>query len=134
MSPNLKKIIIEADLGFRFRYESGRAVWPLDTINGFANWMGSLDGVVLNTAGGVGNTIVAGDPQNPRYLPSTTILDLSLGRNFKIGNAGAIWASLDVLNATNENTVNKASFGAGPSEVGSLTRPRVVRLSLRYDF
>lgn len=127
---------IETDMGFRFRHNSGRPVWPLEVVPSYAIWDGGFrDGAIISTGGGVNNNVVAIDPDNPRTLPKVSIFDLSLSRTFKLGDKGNLGASLDVLNVFNDDTVNKVGFyDYNLGEAGSLVRPRVTRLNLRYSF
>jgi len=127
---------IEVDLGMRLRYNSGRPMWPTEVVPQFASWMDSLDGVILSTGGETGGSIVAVDPDDADHLPDSTIIDLSLGRDFKLGYRDlSLGVRVDALNITNEDAVNLAGFRPGDyGRVYSLENPRTVRLGLRLDF
>jgi outer membrane receptor protein involved in Fe transport len=98
--------------------------------------MDSLDGVILSTGGETGGSIVAVDPDDADHLPDSTIIDLSLGRDFKLGYRDlSLGVRVDALNITNEDAVNLAGFRPGDyGRVYSLENPRTVRLGLRLDF
>ena len=55
---------------------------------------------------GAGKYVVGISPNIPWQLPSTSVLDTSLARDFKIGEAGNLGASIDVLNALNEDVLH----------------------------
>jgi outer membrane receptor protein involved in Fe transport len=126
----------EVDLGFRLRYNTGRPFWPVEVVPQFASWMSSLDGVILSTGGETGGSIVAVDSGDADYLPASTILDLSLRRDFNVGFKDAsVGVHLDALNLLNEDAVTSAGFRrADYGRVYALENPRTYRLGLRFDF
>ncbi len=128
--------VVETDLGFRLRYNSGRPFWPVEVVPQFASWMESLDGVILSTGGETGGAIVAVDPDDADHLPDSTVVDLSLGRDFRLGATGwSLGASLDALNVFNEDAANLAGFRrADYGRVYSLENPRTLRLLIRVLF
>jgi outer membrane receptor protein involved in Fe transport len=128
--------VVEADFGFRLRYNSGRPFWPVEVVQQFASWMDTLDGSILSTGGETGGAIVAVDPDDADHLPDSTVVDLSLGRDFKLGTTGwSLGLSLDALNVFNEDAVNLAGFRRGDyGRVYSLENPRTLRLALRVLF
>ncbi len=127
--------VIEMDIGLRFRYNSGRPLWPLQTYPVITQW-GYPAGLVVNTGD---NYIVAIDPTKPWYLPHEKIVDLRLDKAFRIKNAGYIRLAVDILNLFNENAVVNAGYG-GPHEpqigrVSGITYPsRKIRLNFSYEF
>jgi outer membrane receptor protein involved in Fe transport len=125
---------IETDLGVRIRYDSGRPIWPVQDIPTFASWMSDLQpGVFLSAAWN--DTMVATDPSKPDWLPSTTVVDLSLSKTFKLGNVGQLALSFDALNAFNENSPNRVGWKAADyGQVYSLVIPRTYRLGIKYSF
>ncbi|MCG6949754.1 MAG: TonB-dependent receptor [Acidobacteria bacterium] len=127
---------IETDFGFRVRYDSGRALWPTDnSFPVYASWMGEFDPETQFTSTGWNNVMVADDPDDPQWLPATTIFDLNLGKRFNIGGDMGITVSLDVLNAFNENSPNKVGYTVDDyGEVQSLVVPRYYRLGLKFEF
>jgi outer membrane receptor protein involved in Fe transport len=127
---------VDVDLGFRVRYNSGRPFWPVEVVPQFASWMDSLDGVILSTGGETGGAIVAVDPDDADHLPDSTVVDLSLGRDIKLGRRDwSLGINLDALNVFNEDAVNLAGFRrADYGRVYSLENPRTVRLGLRVNF
>lgn len=126
---------IELDLGFRFRYNSGRPLWPLDVIPVHTQW-GYPPGSVINTGD---NYIVSIDPKDPWYLPHEAILDLRLDRGFKLGEVGTLRVALDMLNVFNENAAVNAGYGGAHEpqigRVSGVTFPsRKFRLSVLFQF
>ena len=70
---------IETDIGLRYRYDSGRAFFPVQELPTFASWMSDLQpGVFLGT--GWHGFMVADDPNNADWTPPTSIVDLSVSR------------------------------------------------------
>lgn len=126
---------VEVDLGLRFRYNSGRPLWPLETLPVITQW-GYPNGVVVNTGD---NYIVSIDPTKPWYLPHEKVVDLRLDKAFSLKGAGYIRLAVDILNLFNEHAVTNAGYG-GPHEpqigrVSGITYPsRKIRLSLSYEF
>jgi len=135
LSGSYKIPSVEVDVGFRFRYNSGRPVWPLDGFPQHSPWADPPGGVIISG----GNRVVSIDPKDPWYLPSETILDLRLDRAFRIADFGTVHLALDILNVFNESAVTNAGYG-GEIEptigrVSGITFPsRKIRLSLRFQF
>jgi outer membrane receptor protein involved in Fe transport len=128
---------IETDLGFRLRFNEGRPIWPVEVVPQFATWMSSYDpsSMILSTGGETGGAIVARDPNAPDHLPDSTIVDLSLNREFSLGGDMDLSVSLDALNVFNEDAVNDADWRAGSyGRVFALERPRMYRLGVRFGF
>ncbi|MCP4147723.1 MAG: TonB-dependent receptor [bacterium] len=126
---------IEVDLGMRFRYHSGRPVWPMEMVDALQSWTGWLDPDLLATTGGeTGSLIVAVDPEKPYYLPGPKIFDLSIGRETKLGEYGSLGLTLDILNVFNDNTTDKSGYKDDIGKVYSIVTPRVIRLSVQYKF
>jgi hypothetical protein len=126
---------IEADLGFRFRYNSGRPLWPLEAIPTSGQWSQPPGGVI--TTGG--SHIVSIDPNDPWYLPSEAVLDLRLDKGFALSDYGTVRIALDMLNALNEDAVVNAGYGGAHEpiigRVSGITYPsRKIRLSLSFQF
>jgi len=130
-SGSYKIPVVDVDFGFRFRYHSGRPLWPLVTVPTLASW-GGPDGGVIATGGG---SVMGIDPKKPEFLPAPKILDLSFGRDFNFGKYGSISLTLDILNVFNDSTVTAAMWQADQlGRVTGIQAPRKFRLSLRYDF
>lgn len=120
---------IELDLGFRFRYSSGRAIWPLDSVPTIAPWGGT--GVI--TSGEA--FLVAIDPTKPFWYPPHKVLDLHVERAFNIG-PGSVRLMLDLFNVFNDGTVTNALWaGAAFGQVVGVTYPsRMLKLSLLFEY
>jgi outer membrane receptor protein involved in Fe transport len=124
--------VIETDFGLRYRYDSGRPFFPVQILPAFASWMSSLDNVYLVTGGNP--QMVAEDPDNADWYPSSSIVDLSLNKNFTISGFG-LNVSLDVLNALNEDVPNRVGWKeADYGRVYSLVQGRTMRAGLKFSF
>jgi outer membrane receptor protein involved in Fe transport len=126
---------IETDFGFRLRYDSGRAIFQTEALQTYAGWMGDTppEGTILTT--GWGNDMVSIDPNQNDWMPSTTIVDLSLNKRFAIGKGMGIGVSFDALNVFNEGAPNRVGYRTGDyGRVYSLTTPRTFRLGVKFDF
>jgi hypothetical protein len=125
---------IETDFGLRIRHDSGRPIWPIQTLTAYAEWHGGFaDGPIIDT--GYHEFMVADDPNNPDWMPAKTIVDLSLNKTFTLGRAVDLGISLDVLNAFNEDTANKVGFFEwNYGQVEQLIRPRITRLGVKLSF
>jgi hypothetical protein len=126
---------IETDLGLRLRYSSGRPYWFLEDYPQVASW--NFDdpppGAVVDT-GGI-PTFVAVDPNNPVFLPSSTIIDLRLAKLFALGGQQLVQVSVDCFNIFNSNSVTNANYNSRPGLVTAVTSPsRKFRLGLQYQF
>ena len=128
--------VIETDFGFRVRYDSGRAIFPIQSVGPtYQEWMGEYDPETMFLTTAWHDFMVADDPTTHDWLPSTTIFDLSLQKRFTVGNGMTIGITLDALNAFNESSPNIVGYNQGDyGRVYSLISPRVFRLGLRFDF
>jgi hypothetical protein len=126
---------IEADFGFRFRWNSGRPFWPCEAYPMTSRWAPPVEGYVTSddTAW---TKVVAIDVKDPWYYPSEAMLDLRLAKDFRIGGR-TLNVALDVLNAF--NTATPSYIGEGNiNEVGIVTAvtipTRTFRLNIRFNF
>ena len=140
---------IEVDLGFRFRFHTGRPAWVLAEVQRIDQWNYDpsdadlmAHGVILEGGSGMPGQIVAQDPNDPLYLPAQKILDLHVEKTFKLGR-GNLHVMLDGFNIFNSHDVTNAMVktvevaGVLARDVGrvvGLTTPRTFRLGLMYDF
>ena len=84
---------------------------------------------------GWNNVMVAQDPNDPSWLPSTTIVDLNLRKRIGVGKGMGITASIDALNVFNESAASSVTFDISAfGQVNSIVRPRIYRLGLKFDF
>lgn len=126
---------IETDFGMRLRYNSGRPYWFLEDFPVIASW--NFDnpppGAVIDPSG---TPILVGvNPNKPKYLPSSTIVDISFGRAFDLGRKQTVDVSLDCFNIFNVGAVSNADYYASPGQVTAVTSPsRKFRLGLSYQF
>ncbi|MGH9457372.1 MAG: TonB-dependent receptor domain-containing protein [Thermoanaerobaculia bacterium] len=121
---------VETDLGLRVRYDSGRAIFPIQPLSTFANWMSSIPPNAI--FGGGSDQLVADD--EAFWMPATTIVDLSVQRDFAISDFG-LRVSVDVLNAFNEDSPNRIGFRPGDfGRVYGIVNPRVIRGGVKFTF
>jgi len=124
---------IETDFGMRWRFDTGRPFVPVQGLNTAASWMSDLPPGVL-IGGGWHEFMVADDPTEPDWTPSTSIIDLSLSKRFDVRGIG-LSLSLDVLNALNENSPNRVGFHEYDyGRVYGLVQPRTMRLGAKLLF
>ncbi len=141
---------IEVDIGFRFRFHTGRPVWVLSSIQQLDPWNYDPEdadlmahGVIVTPSGYEGQ-IVAQDPTDPLYMPVLSLLDLRLEKSFNLGQ-GKLRIMLDGFNIFNSNAVTNAmvkKVGTWDSDVllrdvgrvVGLVSPRRFRLGIMYQF
>ena len=123
--------VIETNFGLRYRYDSGRPIFPTADVPAFAGWMSDLqEGVFL----GGGGQMVADNPDEPTWLPASSIVDVSLSKEIAVSGYG-VNLSLDVLNAFNENAPNSIGYHQGDfGRVYSLVQPRIYRVGVKLLF
>jgi outer membrane receptor protein involved in Fe transport len=121
--------VIETDLGFRVRYDDGRAIFPIETVPSYQSWDEEFQpGIIVGVGGD--EKIVAGKEQ---WLPSTTIIDLSLNKTFEFKGDYGFNIAFDALNVLNEDSPNKVGYTeADYGRVYSLVNPRRYRLTLKF--
>jgi outer membrane receptor protein involved in Fe transport len=120
---------IEADLGARFRFMTGRPAWLLETYPTHSQYGGEG---AIDTGG---QYIVAVDPKNPDYLPNLAILDLHFEKAFKLGRQVQLQAVVDAFNITNTNTaIDMRVTGEGYGTVTNIPQGRRWRGGLRLQF
>jgi hypothetical protein len=126
--------VIETDLGFRVRSDSGRAIFAVEYLPMRSSWDGGMiEGRILGTSDQ--EIIVASDPDDPQWTPSTTLADLSLAKSFKLGRHGDLRVILDMLNILVDGGANGFAFSQWDyGRVTSVVSPRITRLGLRYSF
>jgi len=131
--------VVEADFGFRWRFDTGRPFWPVENVSSFATWMQgdapnpATNGIYLT--GDTNTRIVAADVSDPSWTPNTSIVDLSLGKTFRAVRNTSINLTLDVLNAFNEGSPNIIGFRQPDyGRVYSITQPRTYRGGVKIMF
>jgi len=128
--------VIETDFGFRLRYDSGRPIFEIDqNLGPFYGGDGVYDPDTMLVTPGWHERMVAQDPGDPTWMPSTTIVDLNLRKRFGLGKGTGLTASVDALNVFNEGAASAVGYtGADYGQVNSIVRPRIYRLGLKFDF
>jgi outer membrane receptor protein involved in Fe transport len=126
---------IETDLGVRIRYDSGRPIWPVQTVPTWASWMSYPPAAGTYLGSGWNDTMVATDPNKPDWLPSSTILDLSIQKSFQVGNLGQLGITFDTLNVFNSSAPDRVVYtNANYGLVSSVVLPRTYRLGVKFSF
>ncbi len=121
--------VVEADVGLRFRFHTGRPLWRLEGYSVATQW-GQPAGSVI-TGFGL-NRIVSSTV--PTYLPSLAILDLRAEKSFKLSRYGAFHVILDVFNVFNSANVTNAEFYGLWGRITGLSDARRFRLNFMYQF
>jgi hypothetical protein len=125
---------IEADFGMRLRFQSGRPILFLEDYQTLQSWNFSAPppGAVIAP----GTPILVGqNPNDPNFLPSSTIIDLRFAKYFNFGGSQGVQVSLDAFNIFNEGVATNADYYSSPGTVTALTSPsRKFRLGLSYQF
>jgi hypothetical protein len=126
--------VIETDLGVRIRYDSGRPVFQTEELPTYRSWSGGFtEWQFIST--GSHDFMVSGDPNHPDWTPSTTIIDLSLKKSFRLGDVGDLSISLDALNATNEGSPSRVGFNSADyGQVYAVVFPRRYRAGVKFSF
>jgi len=126
--------VIETDLGLRVRYDSGQALFPIEALPSYAGWESSFrEGAIVTP--GFHDYMVADDANNADWLPSKTLFDINLSKDFPLGDVGSLWVSFDVFNALNDGSANKVGYGQGDyGRVYALVAPRHYRLGVKFSF
>lgn len=126
---------LEADFGMRLRYSSGRPILFLEGFPIIASWNFDdppPDGVIDPS----GTPIIVGmDPNNPNYLPSSTIIDLRFSKLFNLGSRQSVQFAIDCFNVFNTGSITNADYYSDPGKVTAITSPsRKFRLGVSYQF
>ncbi|MBI3494007.1 MAG: carboxypeptidase regulatory-like domain-containing protein [Acidobacteria bacterium] len=76
------------------------------------------------------------EPLGSLYDPDTNILDLRLGRTFKLGGARTVEGQMNLFNALNVNTPTGVNYRSGPAFLrpNAIVLPRVVEFDATYRF
>ncbi|HSP07104.1 MAG TPA: TonB-dependent receptor, partial [Acidobacteriota bacterium] len=114
---------IETDFGMRLRFATGRPYWFLEEIPIIAsyNFDSPPPGGVIDPDGSP--IIVGVDPNNPKILPSSTIVDLRFSKSFSVASSQSVIVDLDCFNIFNNNSVTNANYDTRPGVVTAVTAP-----------
>jgi Carboxypeptidase regulatory-like domain/TonB dependent receptor len=76
------------------------------------------------------------EPYGTRRLATINILNLRLGKDFRLGGSKRLAVEIDVYNALNSNAPLSATFASGPtfSYVTDVLPPRIARIGARFRF
>jgi outer membrane receptor protein involved in Fe transport len=122
---------LDVDLGVRFRLHSGRPMWLTESYPQHTQWAAPEGGVI--DPGGLGR-IVAGDPNQPDYLPTQALVDLHLEKAFSLGGNKAVHLVVDGFNVFNADTPSDVDIQFEWGKVTSIPAPRRFRAGLRFQF
>ncbi len=123
---------IDADLGARLRFHTGRPVWRLEGYPEHTQF-GDPPGGVINP-GGLPQ-IVAVDPNDPDYLPNLTLLDLHAEKPIKLGGNKALHLVIDGFNVFNSNTATDMNvYSEGYGKIDNIPQGRRFRAGVRLTF
>lgn len=126
---------LETDFGMRLRFNSGRPIVFLEDFPIIASWNFDAPppGGVIDPSGTP--ILVGQDPNNPNYLPSSTIIDLRFAKLFNLGSRQSVNFALDVFNIFNTGVATNADYYSSPGTVTAVTSPsRKFRLGVSYQF
>jgi len=120
---------IDADLGLRFRFHTGRPIWRLEPYAVATQW-GQPAGSVI--PGGGTSRVVSST--TPTYLPSLSLFDFRAEKAFRLARYGSIHVVLDIFNVFNSSNVVQADFYGNWGRITGLSDARRFRLSFMYQF
>ena len=121
--------VIDADLGLRFRFHTGRPIWRLEPYAVATQW-GQPAGSVI--PGGGTSRVVSST--TPTYLPSLSLFDFRAEKSFRLARYGSIHVVLDIFNVFNSSNVVQADFYGNWGRITGLSDARRFRLSFMYQF
>jgi hypothetical protein len=123
---------IDADLGARLRFHTGRPMWRLESYP-VRTQFGDPSGGAINPGGSP--QIVAVDPNTPDYLPNLTLLDLHAEKAFKLGGQRALHLVVDGFNVFNSNTATDMNiYSEGYGKIDNIPQGRRFRAGVRFTF
>jgi outer membrane receptor protein involved in Fe transport len=123
---------LEVDLGARFRFSTGRAVWRLENYPVLTENGGPATGVV--NPGGLPQ-LVSVDPNDPDHLPKLALVDLHAERAFTVRSGKTLHLVVDGFNVFNAATPTDMSvIGDGYGRVTNIPQGRRFRAGIRYKF
>jgi hypothetical protein len=124
---------IEVDLGTRIRFHSGRALWKIDNAYPQHTPFGDPPGGVIEPGGSLGQ-IVAIDPNNPDYLPNSTLFDLHVEKAIVLTGTNKLHLVLDGFNVFNASTATDADPTFEYGKITAIVAPRWFRFGARWEF
>jgi hypothetical protein len=120
----------ELDLGVRYRMNTGRALWKIDSYPVHSQWADPPGGVI--DPGGLPQ-VVAVDPNEPEHLPAQNLFDLHLERAFG-PEARQIHLVVDGFNIFNSASPLNADVRFEYGHVTAIPAARRFRIGFRYEF
>jgi Carboxypeptidase regulatory-like domain len=117
------------DLGLRFRFHTGRALWQLENYPVHTQY-GGIEGSVI-TPGGL-NRVVG--TSTPSWMPDLAVFDLRLEKAIPISRYGRVHIVLDILNLFNRANVTNGDYVGEWGRITGITDARRFRFSLMYQF
>jgi hypothetical protein len=120
---------VEMDLGLRFRFHTGRALWRLEPYPTITQWGTPPGGVI---PGGGTSRIVS--TTTPTYLPELLLLDFRAEKAFPLTKYGSLHIVLDIFNIFNSDNVTNAEYSGMWGRITGISDARRFRLSFMYQF
>ncbi len=121
--------VIDADLGLRFRFHTGRPIWRLENYAIHSQW-GYPEGSVI-PGGGTGRIVSS---TTPLYLPSLALFDLRAEKAITVKGYGSLHIVLDVFNIFNSSNVTNVEYAGLWGRITGISDARRFRLSFMYQF
>ncbi len=121
--------VIDADLGVRFRFHTGRPIWRLENYAVRTQW-GGPEGSVI-PGGGTGRIVSS---TTPHYLPSLALFDFRAEKAISLRGYGSLHVVLDVFNIFNSASVTNVEYAGLWGRITGLSDARRFRLSFMYQF
>ncbi len=120
---------IDADLGVRFRFHTGRPIWRLENYAIHSQW-GYPEGSVI-PGGGTGRIVSS---TTPYYLPSLALFDFRAEKAITIRKYGSLHIVLDVFNIFNSSNVTNVEYAGLWGRITGISDARRFRLNFMYQF
>jgi outer membrane receptor protein involved in Fe transport len=121
--------VIDADLGMRFRFHTGRPIWRLENYAIHSQW-GYPEGSVI-PGGGTGRIVSS---TTPLYLPSLALFDFRAEKAITVKGYGSLHIVLDVFNIFNSSNVTNVEYAGLWGRITGISDARRFRLSFMYQF
>lgn len=120
---------INADLGLRFRFHTGRPIWRLENYAIHSQW-GYPEGSVI-PGGGTGRIVSSTEPY---YLPSLALFDFRAEKAINVRKYGSLHLVLDVFNIFNSSNVTNVEYAGLWGRITGISDARRFRLSFMFQF
>jgi len=122
--------VVELNLGFRYRYNSGRHYWVVKELPRRVSW--NEEGIISQSS-----SLLTNDPNKPNQLPAMNMFDLNIQRSLKFSDKVSLTLSFDCFNLFNAGIVTNAVYNTNSGDIGTitgLTMPRKFKFGLTLEF